>query len=185
MIIPDHEIIKLLKEGKIVVEPLEDGQIKSACIDLKLGSEFKIFRHTQEACIDSRKPDQYIEDIFCEKDGIILHPGEFILGITKEKIKLPDDIAGYVDGRSSIGRLGVTAHITSAWIDPGFEGRLVLEITNLGKMPVRLFPDMGIAKILFFRLSSPTEVPYSKRKDAKYNKQDVIEESRLHEEWNR
>jgi len=182
MIIPDHEIKKLLEEGKIIIEPLDKEQIQSACIDLKLGEEFKKFKTTEEPVIDSRNPKKYTETFFSNGEAVILHPGEFLLGVTKEKIKLPSHIAAYVDGRSSIGRLGVTAHITSGWIDPGFEGKIVLEITNLGKMPVALYPEMRIAKILFFRLTSPSEVPYNERKDAKYHQQSHISESKLHEE---
>ncbi len=184
MILPDHEIRKYLAEGKIVIEPLTDPevQIQAACVDLKLGSEFKVFKYTQEAFIDSRNPKQYTEDIILEEGGrLILHPKEFVLGITKEKIKIPADIVGYVDGRSSLGRLGITAHITSAWVDPGFEGRLVLEIANLGKMPVIIYPDMRVAKLLFFKMTSPAEKPYNMR-DSKYKNQTTVTESKIHKD---
>ncbi len=183
MLLPDHEIKKLLSEGKIGIDPLNpEEQIQAACVDLKLGSEFKKFKSTQEPFIDSKEPKEYTEDFFSDGKPVILHPGEFLLGMTKEKIKLPSDIAAYIDGRSSIGRLGITAHITSSWIDPGFEGRLVLEMTNLGRMPVTIYPDMRIAKILFFRLTSPSEMPYNLRKTAKYQAQDKISESKIHME---
>ncbi len=184
MILPDHEIRKLLKEGKLVIEPLEDiEKIQGACVDLRLGTEFRIFRHTEEAVIDSKNPKEYTEFIeMKEEKPFIIHPREFVLGITKEKIKIPADMAAYVDGRSSLGRLGVTAHITSGWVDPGFEGRLVLEISNLGKMPVTLYPGMKICKLLFFRLNSPSEIPYNIRKDAKYHGQDSVSQSRIHED---
>jgi dCTP deaminase len=184
MLLPDHEIKKLLKEGKIGIEPIDnpEEQIQPSCVDLRLGSEFRKFKITEEAFIDSKNPGEYTEKFVSNGRSVVLHPGELLLGMTKEKIKLPADIAGFVDGRSSIGRLGVTTHITSAWIDPGFEGRLVLEIANLGMMPVTIYPDMRIAKILFFRMSSPAERPYNVRKGSKYNRQDSVMESRIHEE---
>ncbi len=182
MILPDHEIKKLIEEGRIGIEPLQENQIKSACVDLSLGPEIRIFRHTHEPCIDSKVPSDYIESTVMEKGKFILHPGEFILGITKEKVSLPDDIVGYVDGKSSLGRIGITAHITSGWVDPGFGGRLVLEITNLGRMPVVLYAGMKICKILFFSMSSPSKVPYNIRQDSKYHGQMDIEQSKIHED---
>ncbi len=184
MIIPDHEIKKLLGEGKIGIDPLDDpeNQIQPACIDLRLGPEFSEFKHTREPYIDSMNPKEYTKRVSTKGRPFILHPGEFILGITKEKITLPDDIAAYIDGRSSLGRLGVTAHITSGWVDPGWSGKLVLEISNLGKMPVTLYPDMKICKLLLFRLTSPSETPYNLRKTAKYQNQDRVCQSKIHEE---
>ena len=182
MILPDHEIRKLLKEGRISIEPMEDGQVQAACVDLRLGSEFRVFKYTSEAFIDSRNPKEYTQTYCSDGKPFILHPKEFILGITKESIKVPDDLAAYVDGRSSLGRLGITAHITSGWVDPGFQGKLVLEISNLGKMPVTLYPDMRICKLLFFQLNSPAEVPYYKKKDAKYRNQESVCESKIHDE---
>ena len=183
MILPDHEIRKAIKDKKIEIESLDnEDQIKSSCIDLRLSNEFKVFKHTDEPFIDSKNPKEYTEDVLVDKRPFILHPGEFILGITREKITLSDDIVGYVDGRSSLGRLGITAHITSGFVDPGFSGRLVLEICNLGKMPVTIYPDMRICKLILFRMSSPCEVPYNKRKDAKYKDQNNVSESKIYEE---
>ncbi len=184
MILPDHEIKALLKEGRLSIEPLEDleKQIQPAWVDLRLGSEFRVFKYTSEAFIDSRNPKEYTEAYSCDEKPFVLHPREFILGITKESIKIPDDLAAYVDGRSSLGRLGITAHITSGWVDPGFSGKLVLEISNLGKMPVTLYPGMRICKLLLFKLNSPAQVPYNKRKDAKYCNQEKVSESKIHSE---
>lgn len=183
MIIPDHEIRKLLKEGKIKIEPLEtEKQVQSACIDLRLGDKFKVFRHTQEPFIDSKNPKEYLEEMDTRGEPFILHPKEFILGITRERITLPSDMVAYVDGRSSLGRLGITAHITSGWVDPGFSGKLVLEVSNLGKMPVKLFPGMRICKLILIKLTSPSEMPYNIRADAKYKNQEEIIQSKIHEE---
>ena len=184
MILPDHEIKKLIEKGEVRIEPLDNPrvQIKSGCIDLSLAPEFKVFKHTKEAVIDSRNPKDYTEDVEVDGGSFVLHPREFVLGITKERITLPADIMGYVDGRSSLGRLGVTAHITSGFVDPGFSGRLVLEISNLGKMPVMLYTGMRICKLLLFRMSSASEVPYNLRKDAKYHNQDAVFQSKIYKD---
>jgi len=183
MILPDHEIKKLLAEGRLVIDPIDpQKQIQPACVDMRLGSEFKIFRYISEPFIDPKNPKEYTQNHDTGGKPFVLHPNEFVLGITKERITLPDDIAAYVDGRSSLGRLGITAHITSGWIDPGFSGKLVLEISNLGKMPVTLYPGMRICKLLLFRLSSPSETPYGRRKDSKYQNQESISQSKIHED---
>ncbi|MFH1294651.1 MAG: dCTP deaminase [Candidatus Aenigmatarchaeota archaeon] len=183
MILPDHEIRKALNEGRLVIEPLEDPevQIQPAWVDLRLGSEFRIFKHTEEACIDAKDPKDYTE-LKEVKESIIIHPQEFLLGITKERIKLPDNMVAFVDGKSSIGRLGLTAHITAGWIDPCFDGRLVLEMSNLGKMPVRVYPNMRICKLVLIKMNSPAEVPYHLRKESKYRGQDSVIESKINQE---
>ncbi|MBI4182325.1 MAG: dCTP deaminase [Candidatus Aenigmarchaeota archaeon] len=184
MILPDHEIRKLLAEGILVVEPLRDPehQVQAAWVDLTLGDEFKVFKHTQEPFIDSRQPKDYTETVRADGRPFTVHPGDFILGITGERIRIPSSLAAYVDGRSSLGRLGVTAHITAGWIDPGFDGKLVLEISNLGKMPVTLYPGMRICKLLLFQLASPAEVPYNLRKDAKYAGQSAVGQSKMYQD---
>jgi dCTP deaminase len=179
MIIPDHEIRKLLENGRVRIEPLDEGQIQAACVDLRLGGEFRVFKHTHEALIDSRNPKEYTECIAVGGRPFIIHPGEFVLGITKERVALPADISAYVDGKSSLGRLGVTAHITSSLVEPGWDGRLVLEIANLGKMPVSLYPDMKICKLVLMRMSSASEKPYGARNETKYKGQDGVTESRI------
>lgn len=183
MILPDHEIRKAIEEGRLVIEPLDDPatQIQPAWVDLSLGSEFRIFKHTEEAFIDAKNPQDYTE-LKVVDNAMVLHPQEFVLGITKERIRLPDDMVAFVDGKSSIGRLGITAHITSGWVDPCFEGRLVLEMSNLGKMPVKVYPGMRICKLVLIKMSSPAEVPYHLRKESKYRGQDSVVESKISEE---
>ena len=187
MILPDHEIRKLLKEGKLVVDPIDepDVQIQSAGIDLKLGNEFMIFKTVACPYIDTRKKqdESYTEKVVLDKDRpFIIHPGEFVLAPVREYIRVPDDLAGSVDGKSSLGRLGIAIHTTSASINPGWEGRFVLEITNVGRMPVALYPGMRIAKLVLYKLSSACERPYGKRPDTKYNKDKSFSESRIYEE---
>lgn len=183
MILPDHEIKKYLAEGKIIIEPLDepDIQIQAACVDLKLGNEFRVFKITSDAFIDSKNPGEYTELLVSNGKPIILHPREFMLGITKERIKLPADIVGYIDGRSSLARLGITAHITAGYIDPGWDGKLVMEISNLGKMPVSLYPEMKIAKIVFHKMSSSAALPYNLRNN-KYQNQSTVGESKIYKD---
>jgi len=186
MIIPDHEIRKLLQEGRVKIEPLEDPdrQIQSAGVDLRLGNEFRVFKIISTPYIDTKKENKdYTQRIVLDDDRpFIIHPGEFVLASVKEYIKLPPDLMGSVDGKSSLGRLGVAIHTTSASINPGWEGRFVLEITNSGRMPVALYPNMRVAKLVLYKLSSECERPYNKRNDTKYNKEDSISESKIHEE---
>jgi dCTP deaminase len=186
MILPDHEIRKLLEEGSLVIEPLEDPdmQIRSAGVDIRLGNEFRLFKVSATPYIDIRnKPENYTELVRVEDEKpFIIHPGEFVLGSVKEYIRMPDDLMGSVDGRSSLGRLGVVIHATSSSINPGWEGRFVLEITNIGKMPVAIYPGHRIAKLTLHRLSSPPERSYSRRKDVKYHAQEGVGETRIHEE---
>ncbi len=186
MILSDRDIKKYLKEGKLIVRPEPDEkQIQPAWIDLRLDNEFAVFRRREVPYIDPRKTIDYTEKIFIEDDKpFILHPGEFVLGKVKEYIKLPPDLAGAVDGRSSLGRLGILTHITSTFINPGWGGKLVLEINNIGKMPVALYPGMRICKVVFFKLSSPSEIPYDKREDAKYKEQDSVIPSKISDEFN-
>lgn len=173
MILPDHEIRRYLEEGKLIIKNLENPkkQIQAAWIDLSLDSKFQIFKSLQRPYIDIKNPQEYAEIYDTNCEPFILHPKEFVLGMTKEWIKIPSDLAAYVDGHSSLGRLGITSHITSGWVDPGFFGKLVLEITNIGKMPVKLYPGMKICKLVLFKLTSPAKLPYDKRKESKYKDQ--------------
>jgi dCTP deaminase len=185
MILPDHEIRRLLKDGRIVIEPIdEDSQLQPAGVDLRLGSEFRIFRSTSLPYIDTRKrTEDYTEPVSIEDDKpFIIHPGEFVLGTVMEYIKLPPDLMGSVDGRSSLGRLGIAIHTTSASINPGWEGQFVLEISNVGRAPVALYPGMRIAKLTLHKLSSPAEKPYGVNHRHKYQKQEGVSQSRIHTE---
>ena len=183
MILSDRDIKEALMSGKIVVENLPDERIQAGWVDLSLGNEFRMFKATSQPYIDVRDPTDHTESIVIDDKPFIMHPNEFVLGQVRERIKLPNDIAAYVDGRSSLGRIGIVVHVTSGFVDPGFSGRLVLEMTNVGKMPVALHAGMRICKLVFFKLSSPAEKPYFMRKDAKYMDQDSNMGSRIHREF--
>jgi dCTP deaminase len=187
MILSDRDIKQFMKDGKIIIRPLDepDVQIQPSGVDLKLGNEFRIFKISSTPYIDPKAPPgNYTEIIRVEDDKqFILHPGEFVLGVTKEYIKVPDELMGVMDGRSSLGRLGIVVHTTSAGINPGWEGILTLEITNVGKMPVALYPGMRICKIAFHKLTSLPERSYSAREGTKYQNQKGAEESRISDEF--
>ncbi len=181
MILSDKDIREHLKSGKIKIEGIDDDRIQAAWIDLSLGNEFRVFKITSQPYIDVKNVEDHTEKITIDDDKpFIIHPGEFLLGAVKERISIPDDIAAYVDGRSSLGRIGLVVHVTSGYIDPGFSGKLVLEMTNVGKMPIALHTGMKICKLVFFKLSSKSERPYHMRKDAKYQNQESVEGSRIH-----
>ena len=184
MILSDRDIKTYLKSKKLIIEGFDEKNIQAGWVDLSLGNEFRLFKSTSQPYIDVANPKNHTESINVD-DGkqFILHPGEFVLAQTDEKIKIPSDLAAYVDGRSSLGRLGLVVHVTSGFVDPGFAGRLVLEMTNVGKIPIAIYPKMRICKLVFFKLSSEAELPYFLRKDAKYRDQESVEASKIHEDF--
>ncbi|MBU3964490.1 dCTP deaminase [Patescibacteria group bacterium] len=188
MIFSDKDIKKLFIDKKIIImpEPNWETQLGPASVDFRLGGEFRVFNHVTNPYIDPKQPDTFhnlthIIEATKEKP-LFLQPGEFILGVTIEEIGLPNDIGARIEGRSSWGRLGVLVHSTAGYIDPGFQGRLTLEISNIGKMPVLLYPGMRICQIAFESLTSPAEVPYNKKKDVKYFGDKGPQESRIYKD---
>lgn len=188
MILSDKDIMDLIASGELVIES-EDGKhlenIQCASADFRLGRYFKVYKHADQPLLDPTKPEtleNMTHMVEITEDGVpfILQPGEFVLGVTMEKIKLPNNIVARCEGRSSIGRLGVIIHSTAGYIDPGFEGTITLEMTNINRMPVALYPGMRIGQFAFDRMSSPARIPYNdKRKKSKYLNQVLPEESRV------
>ena len=186
MILSDRDIKKYLDSGKITVEPLNDRnlQIQPSSIDLRLGKYYKIFHHMKKAYIDPLKDnaDEYTE-LFEIKghDPFILHPKEFVLGCTKERISISDDLVARVEGRSSLGRLALLVHATAGYVDPGFCGNLTLELSNVGKMPIALYPGMRICQLSFSKISTKADMPYGHpKRDSKYQNQKGPTNSRIH-----
>lgn len=155
-------------------------------LDLQLGNVFRVFNHSKTPYLDPRNPktleDATAEVSIAEGEAFILHPGEFVLAITKEYVEIPDDLTGKLEGRSSIGRMGVVVHSTAANIECGFRGNITLELANMGRIPVMLYPGMRICSISFEKLTSPAEIPYYKKKSAKYAGQKKPEASKIAEE---
>lgn len=188
MILSDTDIKKALAEKRIVITPEPDfsTQLGSCSIDLRLGNSFRVFEHSKKPYIDPSQKD-YSNEITTEivlKEGeqFIMQPGDFVLAVTLEHVTLPDDLMGRLEGRSSLGRLGIVVHSTASIFDPGWDGKCVLELGNLGRMAVALTVGMRICAMTFEELSSPAEIPYSKKTHAKYQIQEGPQESRIHEE---
>lgn len=177
MILSDQDLRRRLEVGDLVVAPLSDPdlQLQPASIDLRLHHDFIVYRSNEVACLDPRQPETIeaaTETISVPEGGaFVLHPGEFALGSTIERVAIPADLVARVDGRSSIGRLAVVVHATAGFIDPGFRGQITLELSNIGPIPVRLYPGMRIAQIVLYRMSSPAERPYGTDRGSHYQDQ--------------
>jgi dCTP deaminase len=188
MVLSDRDIKKALQTKRIVIKPSPnlDLQLGSCSIDLRLGNTFRVFDHSRHAHIDPAKKDysnEITKVIKVEKNGtFIMQPGEFVLAVTLENVKIPADLMGRLEGRSSLGRLGLVVHSTASIFDPGWDGKPVLELGNLGRMAIKLTVGMRICAMTFEELSSPAEVPYTSKKLAKYKFQQEPEESRIHED---
>jgi len=188
MVLSDQDIKKALKARRISIKPAPDltTQLGSCSIDLRLGNTFRIFDHSKHAYIDPSKKDysnEITKVIKVERNGsFIMQPGEFVLAVTLESVKIPADLMGRLEGRSSLGRLGLVVHSTASIFDPGWDGNPVLELGNLSRMALKLTVGMRICAMTFEELSSPAVTPYTSKKFAKYKFQKGPEESRIHEE---
>ena len=188
MVLSDRDIKKALKGGLIVITPVPDPktQFGSCSIDLRLGNTFRVFEHSKNPFIDPSKKDYSLEitrEIKVKTgDHFIMQPGDFVLAVTLEKVKIANNLMGRLEGRSSLGRLGIVVHSTASVFDPGWDGNCVLELGNLGRMAVRLTVGMRICAMTFEELSSPADVPYSMNKRSKYVGQMGPDESKMHRE---
>ncbi len=186
MILSDRDIKAAIASGKVKVESTQTelfSHIHASSMDLRLGNVFKVYEHSKYALLDPKNPRTFAQNmrIITIPDGepFIVQPGEFILGVTQEKLTVPDDMVVRVEGRSSLGRLGIIVHSTAGFVDPGFSGTITLEISNLNRLPVALYPGMRVCQIAFEMMSSPAETPYNLKPFSKYQGQVLPEESRL------
>jgi dCTP deaminase len=162
VLLSDRDIKAEISAGRVALEPFTESMIQPSSIDVRLDRWFRVFENHKYPYID---PSQEQPDLtrMIEPDGdepFVLHPGEFVLGSTFEVVSLPDDIAGRLEGKSSLGRLGLLTHSTAGFIDPGFSGHVTLELSNVATLPIKLWPGMKIGQLCLFRLSSPAEHPY-------------------------
>lgn len=186
MILSDTTIRQEIASWNIVVTSKDNidvlQQIGPASLDFRLGNFFKMYKLHKTLCIDPKEsvPDEHVETIEV-KDGdfFLLHPRDFVLGVTMEKIKIPYDLVARCEGRSSLGRLGLIIHSTAGFIDPGFEGTITLEITNINTVPIKLYPGMRIGQFAFERIEGTVENTYDKRVGSKYMHQVLPEQSRI------
>ncbi|WIM67480.1 dCTP deaminase [Corynebacterium breve] len=162
MILSDHDIRDAINEGRLGIEPYDAALVQPSSVDVCLDKFFRVFNNSRYTHID---PKLEMEDLtteveVTEGEPFVLHPGEFVLAATFEKFTLPNDLAGRLEGKSSLGRLGLLTHSTAGFIDPGFSGHITLELSNVSNLPITLWPGMKVGQMAFFKLSSPAEVPY-------------------------
>ena len=166
MLLSDRDIRAEIAAGRVGCEPFTESMIQPSSVDVRLDKFFRVFENHKYSVIDPsiEQPDLTREVIADGDEPFILHPGEFVLASTYEVITLPDDIAGRLEGKSSLGRLGLLTHSTAGFIDPGFSGHITLELSNVANLPVKLFPGMKIGQLCLIKLSSPAEHPYGSEK---------------------
>ena len=166
MILSDRDIRAAVAAGRIELDPFDEVNIQPSSIDLHVDRYFRTFHNHRYPFIDVKRPMEELTELVDVKEDepFILHPGEFVLGSTYEVVTLPDDVAARLEGKSSLGRLGLLTHSTAGFIDPGFSGHVTLELANVANLPIKLWPGMKIGQLCFFRLSSPAEHPYGSAK---------------------
>jgi dCTP deaminase len=185
MILSDADILDRLAEGDLVIEPLEDVdlQVQPASVDLRLGREFLEFQHANIPCIhpnSEQEVEEYVDQTHVDEgDEFILHPGDFVLGTTVERVEIPVDLIAHVEGRSSLGRLAIVVHATAGLCDPGYQGQITLELSNLGTAPVALTPGMRISQLTFTELKTPADRPYGEERGSKYQDQSGPQASKI------
>jgi len=188
VLLSDRDILSEIDAKRVALEPFEPEMVQPSSIDVRLDRFFRVFENHKYPHIDPAS-DQPELTRLVEPDGdepFILHPGEFVLGSTYEVVSLPDDVAARLEGKSSLGRLGLLTHSTAGFIDPGFSGHVTLELSNAATLPIKLWPGMKIGQLCFFRLSSPSEFPYGSEKyGSRYQGQRGPTPSRSHQNFQR
>ncbi len=173
-VLSDRDIRGALQAGRVRIDPYDPTCLQPSSVDLHLDRDFRVFRNNRYAYIDVRTSQPDLTEIVSIEgdDPFILHPGEFVLGQTLEWVELPDDLVARLEGKSSLGRLGLLIHSTAGYVDPGWKGNLTLELSNVANLPIALYFGMKIGQISFFKMSSPVERPYgSKELGSKYQGQ--------------
>jgi dCTP deaminase len=186
MILSDRTIREEIANGRIVIEPFDPECVQPSSVDLHVDSQFRVFANSRYPYIDVKRPMPDLTDLVevKEEEPFILHPGEFVLGSTRERVGIPDDLVARLEGKSSLGRLGLLIHSTAGYVDPGWDGYLTLELSNVANLPITIYPGMKIGQISFFRLTSSADRPYgSKETGSKYQGQRGPTASRFFEEF--
>ena len=186
MILSDRTIREELKAGRIVIDPVDDADIQPSSVDLRLDRYFRVFRNHTQRVIDVKEDQENLTELveIPQDDVFILHPGEFVLGSTAERVALPDDLVARLEGKSSLGRLGLLIHSTAGFVDAGWDGHLTLELSNVANLPITLYPGMKIGQISFLRMTTPADAPYgSASVGSKYKGQRGPTPSRYYENF--
>ncbi len=174
MILSDGSIRKELAQGRIVIDPLDERDIQPSSVDLRVDRYFRVFRNDTTPFIDPKLSQEDLTELVEVADGkaFILHPGEFVLGSTLERVSLPEDLVARLEGKSSLGRLGLLIHSTAGFVDAGWDGHLTLELSNVANLPIAIYPGMKIGQISFIRMDAAAEHPYgSETTGSKYQGQ--------------
>jgi dCTP deaminase len=188
MILSDRSIREEIDAKRIVIDPFEPACVQPSSVDLHVDSQFRVFANSRYPYIDVKREMPDLTELVEVTDGepFILHPGEFVLGSTLERVAIPDDMVARLEGKSSLGRLGLLIHSTAGYVDPGWDGFLTLELSNVANLPITIYPGMKIGQISFFRLSTTADMPYgSARTKSKYQGQRGPTASRFFEEFRR
>ena len=162
MILSDHSIAEALQSGRLLIEPLGEDALQPASLDIRLDRQFRVFRHHRKAYIDVRESveDLTVIEEIADDEPFVLHPSEFVLGSTLERVRLGNDIVARVEGKSSLGRLGLLVHATAGYVDPGWDGHLTMELSNVSNLPIRLYFGMKIGQLSFANLTTAADRPY-------------------------
>ena len=161
MVLSDRTIARLLEEGRIEIDPYDAALLQPSSVDVRVDRYFRVFRNNLYPFIDVKKAqDDLTELVEVDGDPFILHPGEFVLGSTLERVKLPDDLVARLEGKSSLGRLGLLIHSTAGFIDPGWDGHVTLELSNVANLPITIYHGMKIGQLSFVQMTEPADAPY-------------------------
>jgi dCTP deaminase len=186
MIFSDITIKEAIATGRISIDPYDESMVQPSSIDLRCDPHFRVFENHRYAVIDPKAPqgDLTVGVEASEEEPFILHPGEFVLGSTLEIIALADDVVARLEGKSSLGRLGLLIHSTAGFIDPGFEGQVTLELSNVANLPIAIYPNMKIGQISFYQMTTPAQYPYgSPELRSKYQGQSGPTPSQMHQDF--
>jgi dCTP deaminase len=185
-VLSDRDIRAAMQAGRIRIDPYDKSCLQPSSVDLHLDAEFRVFRNNRYPYIDVRAPQPDLTDLVTveEDEPFILHPGEFVLGQTLEWVELPDDLVSRLEGKSSLGRLGLLIHSTAGYVDPGWKGNLTLELSNVANLPIALYRGMKIGQISFVKMSSAVERPYGSRElGSKYQGQSTPTASQFYKDF--
>ena len=183
MVLSDRSIREEIESGRLVFDPYDPSLIQPSSVDVRVDRQFRVFHNSRHPYIDVRKPMEDLTELVevTDSEPFVLHPGEFVLGQTLERVSLPDDLVARLEGKSSIGRLGLLIHSTAGFVDPGFSGNLTLELSNVANLPITIYHGMPIGQISFMRMDGPVEHPYgSEETGSKYQGQAEPTPSRYH-----
>jgi dCTP deaminase len=185
-VLSDRDIRAAMQAGRVRIDPYDASCLQPSSVDLHLDADFRVFRNNRYPYIDVRAPQPDLTELVSieEDEPFILHPNEFVLGQTLEWVELPDDLVARLEGRSSLGRLGLLIHSTAGYVDPGWKGNLTLELSNVANLPIALYRGMSIGQISFFKMTSAVERPYGSRElGSKYQGQSSPTASQFHRDF--